>query len=228
MKEASAKQDGESTKRYSKSDFLLDKLWSPKTLFDIANLEVGNFYASGENTTSSGGGCLIISWVARWRGLLRRGMQMLTDIPVISAIPGSANSRGSANFNINLSQSVSNNSGAQFDSSIIDKLIGVSIKHENIVKLPPVSKSCLVNITLSVLSMSSVPVYITIEALEKKSRSESEDLTRSSSKPHFYNKSFKWLGKTKFSRLKLEPSNSLKLDFSAFITKGGIFDLKRY
>jgi hypothetical protein len=150
-------------------------------------------------------------------------MQMLTDIPVISAIPGSANSRGSSSFNINLSQTVSNN-----DISIIDKLIGVSIKHENIVKLSPVSKSCLVNITLSMLSMSSVPVYVTIEALEKKSRPESEDLTRSSSKPHFYNKSFKWLGKTKFSRLKLEPSNSLKLEFSAFITKGGIYDLKRY
>jgi hypothetical protein len=226
---------------------VLSKSWTPKTLEDIAKFEtlsaihsVSDIFSSSKPSSdriSLGGTCVVVSWVARWGGITRRGMQMLHDIPALSSIPSTISSRASA---ITPSDGSSlRTPGMNNNTNVIaniEKLLSVTAKFPKKVVLPPNSRSCKVSVQLSIMSAYSRPLRVTVETIEKRPTiKSSEDYSVSSSptgtlstKSNQSARGILWIGKSKYSNISVNSFSAVDLQYTVALSKYGIIDLKRF
>jgi hypothetical protein len=215
----------------------LGKNWIPRNYEDLAIREVYetssniNFQTLG--SSALGGACIVVSWVARFGGCTRRGMQILHDVPVLSSTPSTVSSRSSSNLPYGkvLRKPKISTDSAQ-DLASIENRISVTANYLSKVVMDPSRKSCLVDVTLSILSTYPSVVRLTVETVDRMSSVPISDDSKASNtfptKPSQASKGIIWLGKCKYSNINLSPFSNVELKFTASISKYGIVDLKRF
>lgn len=204
----------------------------PLSFKDVASLEAQEILVRG---AGAGGACVVVSWICRWKGSLRRGMQVIYGIPAlvngpVSASSGPPTSTPPTGPCVNLPNQ---NSNSQFLLDHLEDLLSVAIKHPAKVELKrpaeaaaydssgpvvscdvssgsgvcgsassaatPVDPSpahlnptfcagtsrsmASVAVRLELLSTSSVPLRVTVEAIDKRDRQPRGQPTTSSSFP---------------------------------------------
>jgi hypothetical protein len=219
----------------------LEKNWIPQSFEDLARREVYSTFTAVSNrdvrSTSNlnggvelGGACVVVSWIARFGGFTRRGMQMLLDVPVLSSTPSTVSSRStSGSVDGRLARKLKANPTGPQSSLNIENRLSVTAEYEQRVLLEPSRKAVIIPIKLSVFSTYSTVVKLSVETVERNSSSVSSEspgpITTKSSQS---SKGILWLGKCKYSNVVLNPFSSIDLIFSASVSKYGIVDLKRF
>lgn len=195
------------------------------TTFPMNALEFSEMEAQNGNIT------LVLVWICKWQGKLRRGLLIS---PSVSVDHPDVSSRFLANqmFSLPLASptasaaSLARNRTCSNMKDNISDLLLVAINHPLTIKLDHQKLSVIVPITLEIRSASNETFLCCIEAVDKRPLN-SNNITDNK----LYNQALKglrWEGKTKYIDLKIAPYSSLTLNFKAAISKAGVYNMKRF
>ena len=105
-----------------------------------------------------------------------------------------------------------------------------SLKHAPTVVLPRGHGNVRIPITLELRGTNSVPLIASVEAVDLSHRSAyaetDETLNVTTQLP--VNRGIRWVGKTTYKNVTLQPNETHKFTFSAIASRCGIFDIGRF
>eukprot|EP01038_Epipyxis_sp_PR26KG_P005036 gene5036-7027_t len=183
---------------------------------------------------------IAIFWISRWEGKIRWGMHNTANLSFIQALNNNNNNNNNHSKNLTFPS-------LKKSSLIASDYLMVGLNHPE--------KIILTNSFL--LSMSYIPVQIhlksvcdevlllTVEAVdsEKISRSSNSSNDNINISPSIGSEQtqqlglriektvmngFRWVGKTQYTQIKLNPHDEIILQFYAFFSQSGVYDLKRF
>ena len=174
---------------------------------------------------------IVLIWVCKWQGKLRRGLLISPSVSIDHIDLSSKYLTNSQQmYNLPLASptaSAASLARHRLTSSIkenLSDLLLVAINHPSSIVLGQ-NLSVTVPVTLQLRSASREILLCCIEAVDKRPLNSSNH-----SENKLYNaiKGLRWEGKTQYIDLKINPNSIINLNFKANISKAGVFNMKRF
>jgi hypothetical protein len=177
---------------------------------------------------------LVLVWVCKWQGKLRRGLLISPSVSVDHPdITSKFLSNSQQTYNLPLASPTAsaaslarNRTSSSIVKENVSDLLLVAINHPMSIIFDRQKLSITVPITLELRSASNEILICCIEAVDKRPLNSNNPGDNK-----LYNQALKglrWEGKTKYIDLKIAPYESITLNFKAHISKAGVYNMKRF
>jgi hypothetical protein len=197
---------------------------------DISDLSGADALAAQDS--ANGQATVVVLWLVRWQGNVRRGMHVVRSVSLLGSRPTIEKSR------------------APVDSLLVGIIHPQSVTMSESAVDEYGNRGVTVPVELQLRSVHPRKLIVSVEAVDRRDRSSTVggegagrestgDRDRGSKLPPIddgssmalskaSSRGLTWYCKTKHKELTLSPQENIQLSFRAGISRTGVFDLKRY